>query len=252
VTDWRLKVLGHWLASAVPPLQYQMQRHVSHALPRGDEAFAQRVASARRHFELATEVLGRAPRNAYEFGVGWDMIIPLAMSQWIPKQTVTDVRRLARPELVADAGRRLGVGPDLAERGIDYRAPVDTSATGLAAGMFDLVHSTSVLEHVPVDQLTPLLAEGKRLLAPGGVLSALVDYSDHYSHGDRRLDPQNFLRYGERTWRLLNPPSHYQSRLRHPILLEHFAAAGLSATVVETVDGRHGPLSAWITARRGP
>lgn len=247
--DWRLKVVGHWFTSALPPLLYPMQRYVTRSLPRGDEEFNRYAAFARRHFDLATEARGRTPRNAYEFGAGWDLLGALAMSQWVPEQTVTDIERHVRPELVADLAARLDVEPDLAARGIDYRAPIDTAATGLPSGAFDLVLSTAVLEHVSPDRLGPLLAECRRLMAPDGVFTALVDYSDHYSQGDPNLDPDNFLRYGERSWRFLNPPSHYQSRVRHPEMLERIRAARLTPVCIETIDGEHGPLSAWIVAR---
>jgi SAM-dependent methyltransferase len=228
--DWRIKAMGHWAISVLPrsdDLGYLMQRYVTRSLPMPDELFTDHVAAAERHLRLASAHLGREVRSAYEFGAGWDLVIPLALARiGLRQQTLTDVRRLVRPELVADAASRLGMAPDLASHGITYAAPTDAMATGLPSGAFDLVTSTDTLEHVPAAQLVPLLSECRRLLAPEGVISARIDYRDHYAYNDPRLGPFHFLRYGGQAWRRWNPPSHYQSRLRHSDHVTAFEAAG--------------------------
>jgi SAM-dependent methyltransferase len=88
-------------------------------------------------------------------------------------------------------------------------------ATGLPSGSFDLVTSTDTLEHVPKPQLVRLLTECRRLLRPDGILSARIDYRDHFAYSDPSIGPFHFLRFGERPWRQWNPSSHFQSRLRH-------------------------------------
>jgi SAM-dependent methyltransferase len=269
--DWRVKALGHWAISLLPrsdDLGYLMQRRVTRSLPMPTELFDDHIAAAERHLELATKHCGRPVRNAYEFGAGWDLVVPLVLARaGLPDQTVTDIRRLVRHELVADSAARLGMDPDLDALGITYLAPVDAMATGLPSGSFDLITSTDTLEHVPRQQLVPLLAECRRLLAPDGVLSARIDYRDHYWYSDPSITPFHFLRYDRQTWRRWNPPSHYQSRLRHRDHLAAFAAAGLG--VVEVVHpepsvGDRGPVDttfsgytdaeltipeAWIVAR---
>jgi SAM-dependent methyltransferase len=249
--DWRVKVAAHWVVSAVPPLGYQLQRHVTHSLPLPESSFQAHVSAAARHLAMAREVLGRDPDHAYEYGAGWDLLVPLAMARaGVRRQTVVDVRRLVRAELVDDAARRLGIAPDPEALGIAYVAPIDTTATGLPESSFDLIHSTDTLEHVPVDQLRPLLVECHRLLAPGGAFTALVDYVDHYHHADHRLPPFNFRRYGTRTWRLLNPPSHFQSRITHQELVDAIASAGFHLRSVEVGELAGEPASSWISATR--
>jgi SAM-dependent methyltransferase len=153
--------------------------------------------------------------------------VPLALARaGVPLQTVTDIRRLVREELVADSASRLGMTADIEALGIRYLAPVDAMRTGLQSASFDLITSTDTLEHVPQRQLVPLLQECRRLLSPGGVLTARIDYRDHYAYGDPALSPFHFLRYDTETWRRWNPPSHYQSRLRHRDHVEAFARAG--------------------------
>jgi SAM-dependent methyltransferase len=235
--DWRLKAIGHWVVSLSPrsdDMGYLMQRRVTKTLPMSEELFTDHIAAAERHVRLATEYLGRRPATSYEFGAGWDLVVPLVLArEGIRDQTLTDVRRLVRPELVADSAARLGMEPDLAALGITYLAPVDAMATGLPTASFDLVTSTDTLEHVPRRQLVPLLSECRRLLRSGGVLTARIDYRDHYAYGDASIAPFHFLRYGERSWRRWNPPSHFQSRLRHVDHVRAIESAGLEIVAVE-------------------
>jgi SAM-dependent methyltransferase len=228
--DWRVKALGHWAISILPrsdDLGYLMQRKITRSLPLADEAFADHVDVAARHLATASSLLGRDVRAAYEFGAGWDLVIPFAMARaGLASQTLTDVRPLARPELIADTAARLGMQPDLERLGITYLAPVDAMSTGLPSGAFDLITSTDTLEHVPAAQLPALLAECRRLLSPDGIFSARIDYRDHYAYADSRLGAFHFLRYGPRAWRVWNPQSHFQSRLRHSDHLNALRAAG--------------------------
>jgi SAM-dependent methyltransferase len=110
--------------------------------------------------------------------------------------------------------------------GIRYLAPRDARATGLPSSSVDFASSAATLEHIPAIDLVPLLAECRRLLRPDGAMSSRIDLRDHYAHFDPTISPYNFLRFGMRTWRILNPPLHHQNRLRRPDYLEAFATAG--------------------------
>lgn len=238
--DWRAKALGHWAVSLLPrseDLGYLMQRRITKSLPMAEELFQEHVAAAERHLSLGTEHVGRPPMRAYEFGAGWDLTVPLVLAaRGVPLQTVTDIRRLIRPELVADSAARLGMNGHLEALGIQYLAPIDAMSTGLPGGTFDIVTSTDTLEHVPEADLVPLLAECRRLLDPGGVMTAKIDYRDHYSYGDPTVGGFAFLRYGSRAWHLWNPPSHFQSRLRHSDYVRSFEAAGFDLVMADHPD----------------
>jgi SAM-dependent methyltransferase len=255
----------HWLAkamlqkgvSALPRAEranYAFRRHVTHTVPSSEDRFRRKFKRARVHLE-AYDRHGpdRPPAAAvfYEFGAGWDLTIPL--SYWalgVNRQVVGDIRRNVRPELVAltldrfrrlapeleaEAGRPLRVpgpedGPgDLARTfGIEYLAPCDARSTGLASASMDFVTSTSTLEHVPAEDVLPLLAECRRILSSKGAISCRIDLRDHFSNFDDDLSPYNFLRYSDRAWRLLNCSLGHQNRLRRPDYLRLFAAAGLA------------------------
>jgi 2-polyprenyl-3-methyl-5-hydroxy-6-metoxy-1,4-benzoquinol methylase len=124
----------------------------------------------------------------------------------------------------------------LRDLGMTYLAPADVAATGLDGQEFDYAHSTSTLEHVPRDEIGPLLTECRRLLRPGGVLTLMIDYNDHYASFDPSCSPYNFLRFSERRWRKYSPSFHYQNRLRHSDYVRLVELAGFEITEVTTVD----------------
>jgi SAM-dependent methyltransferase len=252
---WVAKALLQKGLSGLPQPEranYLLQTHVTHSLPVSERGFRRRFRRAVQHLEAYEEHgPGRPAPEAvfYEFGAGWDLAVPLSLwSLGVGRQIVVDLRPNVRLALVAASLDRLRAGgagtgrelrdpgpasvestSDLERRfGIRYLAPRDARATGLPSGCIDFVSSTSTLEHVPAEELVPLLAECRRLLRPDGAISCRIDLSDHFSHFDSTVGPYNFLRYGERTWRLLNSRLLYQNRLRRPDYLRAFAEAGLT------------------------
>jgi len=252
--------------SALPAperVYYVFQRRVSRSLPASEATFRRKFHRAVSHFGAYVE---HGPqRDAgdavfYEFGAGWDLSIQLAYwSLGVNRQVLVDIRPNLRLELVNvtidrlrrrhaeledAAGRTLrlpdGVVRSAAELekrfGIAYVAPRDARATALGAESFDFVSSTNTLEHVPEDDLAPILVECRRLLRPDGVMSVRIDLRDHFSDSDGSLSPYNFLRYSDRTWGLLNSKLLYQNRLRRPDYLRAFADARL-AIVAEVATG---------------
>lgn len=53
-----------------------------------------------------------------------------------------------------------------------------------------------------------------------------IDYQDHYSYWDHGISRYNFLRYSEQRWKLFNPRSHFQNRLRHADYIRLLDQAG--------------------------
>jgi SAM-dependent methyltransferase len=253
---WLLKAATQKALSALPrgeELNFLLQYRVTKSLPQGDAAFRRKVERAIQHYAAFAE---HAPPEVteptfYEFGAGWDLVVPLAyFALGVPAQILTDIRPNVRfellndsvrrfdrlqPELEASAGRALrGLGgpgirsiAELAQRfGIDYRAPVDARATGLPEACADFVSSTNTLEHVPAGDIVPILAECLRLLRPGGVLSCRIDMRDHRAYFDRSQSVYGFLTVSDRAWSLVNSSLQFQNRLRRSDYLRMLAEAG--------------------------
>lgn len=116
--------------------------------------------------------------------------------------------------------------PWLNSVGIDYRAPGDARAAGLPDCSVDCITSTTTMEHIPAKDLASILAEAYRVLKPGGIVSCHVDMSDHFCHSDPSITPWNFLRFDDRTWNRIVPPSLYHNRLRASSHVELVRKAG--------------------------
>lgn len=239
------------LAPGGDTLHYWLQRHLTGGLPVDRDEFLVRLNQSRLFLELFETHTGQQRDEAtfYEFGAGWDLLRPLCYwALGVERQILVDIERLLRGELVGDSLEKLrraakdhddlrsppripgGQGvlvPWLDETcGIDYRAPADARSTGLPADSIDCVSSVNTLEHIPAGDIATILRECRRILRPGGVLVGRIDYKDHYSYFDQNLSPYNFLRYSDRAWRLYNPSSHYQNRLRHSEHLSLLRDAG--------------------------
>jgi SAM-dependent methyltransferase len=221
---WLAKALLQKTLSALPQAEranYLLQRHVTRSLPGPEAGFRRRFQRAARHVEAYAAHGPERPLGEavfYEFGAGWDLAVPLSFwTLGVEGQVLVDLRPNVRLDLVNTSIERLGRlaterglrspgGPitsleELEPRfGIRYLAPVAAQATGLPTGSVDFVTSTSTLEHIPEDDLVPLLAECRRLLRPDGAVSSRIDLSDHFSHFDHSLSPYNFLRYSDRRW----------------------------------------------------
>jgi SAM-dependent methyltransferase len=201
-------------------VNYVFQRRVLRNLPSDDAAFGRKVERAEQHLEALERHGPARPREElvfYEFGAGWDLIIPLTyFKQGVRRQVLVDIRPSVRLELVADSARRLRLPQprDLSELGIEYLAPRDARETGLPAASVDFISSTDTCEHIPEADLRRIFAECRRLLRTDGVFSCRIDMQDHYSYFDSSVSRYNFLRFSERTWRLVNSPIHFQNRLR--------------------------------------
>jgi len=234
-------------------MNYAFQKSVTRNIPTDDHSFLMHGRTTIDHFGALTRHLSE-PRGArfYEFGAGWDLVSGLVFhALGIEHQTLIDIKSHLRLELVdhtvgqynrmkptleEHAGRAL---PELEERplrseddleerfGIVYLAPRDARDTGLSEGSVDFTSSTFTLEHIPRDDIAAILRESFRLLRPGGVASHAIDMMDHYSYFDDKVPRHHFLKHSDAVWRLVNPPLHFQNRLRASDYIALFEESGL-------------------------
>lgn len=176
--------------------------------------------------------------RVFEFGAGRSLAQNLFLSRTVSEQYLVDLNPMlnmglcesARNRLVElgeiRAGDSLAVIEDLKSYGISYEAPCNAADTNEPASSFTGFVSTNTFEHLPKKDIPIILKELYRILAPGGLLSIIIDYSDHYSSTDRTISDLNFLRFEEDVWSRFNHSSHYQNRLRHYDYLTMFQNAG--------------------------
>jgi len=105
VMNWRWKALVQLTLSVVPGgehLNYFFQTYVTKTLPTSDAEFVAHVSYAKKHIGAINRHYDRPIGEAtfYEFGAGWDMIIPLAFyGLGVEYQILVDIRNLLRPAL---------------------------------------------------------------------------------------------------------------------------------------------------------
>lgn len=123
---------------------------------------------------------------------------------------------------------------------IEYIYPGDARATGLPAGSMDLVLSSNVLEHIPLDIQTEIHRESLRILRPNGLAVHRFNPQDHYATVDSAITHANFLRFSTRQWHWLGGSGlAYHNRLRSRDYREMFAKVGLSIEICrERIDQR--------------
>jgi len=224
-------------------LNYLLQRYITRSLPGDDKRFIHRLNIAKEQFDIFNKYSSLAKTHDityYEFGAGCDLINPIGLSL-LGIQTLycIDIRELVFPELINDTISKLHrlkeqipFDYSLPERipqvtvsnvkdilsryfRIYYRAPVDAKCTNLPESTIDLIVSNFTLEHIPAGDIPGILKECHRILKKGGIVTLLIDYTDHWSYFDRSISRYNFLKYSPTKWKRYNPALHYQNRLRH-------------------------------------
>ena len=96
----------------------------------------------------------------------------LVMGSWLGAEAIAYALCGAEVTAIDLDGEALRLSAELAARyGTSIQTAVmDASATKLPAGHFDLVSCSQVLEHLPADRQSALVAEMWRLCRPGGLL----------------------------------------------------------------------------------
>ena len=284
------------------------QEHATRSLECTAGRFESHLKKVRTHLEYYrafTSGSRSGPRRVLELGTGWHAVFAVAMFLAGADEIWTwDIARLlkrhrlqqalnhfvsrdrnnrlselipqVRPERVAQLATVAAEDwsdPYALLRQLNIHAMVgDARHSRLPAQSIDLITSTDVLEYIPRDGLLGLFGEFKRVAAPHGVMSHLVDMIDEYSFFDSLITPFNFLKFSDRAWRLINNPLIPLTRLRVSDFRECFREAGF--TVVHEVVTRGDPealarvrlaprftrydpgdlliLTAWFVARPNP
>jgi hypothetical protein len=110
----------------------------------------------------------------------------------------------------------------------DYLTGGVQSLRTLSNASVDFSFSHAVLEHVRAGELPVLLRELRRVTAPSGASSHVIDLEDHLAHA------LNNLRFSDRVWesRPFTSSGFYTNRLRRSDLLRLFQQADFDAEVV--------------------
>ena len=207
------------MAPAIPDVVRNRLRNVPLARRVRDRLFARSYAGDAKRLDLVAAQVAQLLHMSglksvegavcLEVGSGWVLSHALVLHLLGARRVIaTDVERVAHPAALrqavrgsnesavrdflapftthADARarvRRVRQMPSLdvealAGLGIEYRAPVDLAKAPLGEPI-DVVVSFSCLEHVPVDEVRPLIANLAADLRPGGTMLHEIHLEDH-------------------------------------------------------------------------
>jgi SAM-dependent methyltransferase len=235
-------------------LNYIFQKYITHSLPISESDLSDKVDTINSHFNNFKRYNRHIdPGNCkyYEFGTGYDLVIPIGIRMFgFGELTCVDIRELVFPELINDSVKRLknysskfyyntGILDNLAlfKRNnfrdvlkdsfkINYFAPSDARNTDLKSNSIDFILSNATMEHIPKKDLPDILKECYRILKPGGIMSNVIDYRDHWSFFDNEISVYNYLQYSEKEFDKINPSIMYQNRMRHKDYMKIISEAG--------------------------
>jgi hypothetical protein len=155
------------------------------------------------------------------------------------KQTAIDINEMIDFSLVNQASEQISKILKLKNKGqvenlkqlkdkynIDYIAPYNLENLKNSDVKFDMSISTTALEHFTIPDLKKYLENLKIILTNKGLVSSIIDYSDHYSHTDQNISSLNYLSFTSEEWSKYNNLYLYQNRLRHQDYTKIFKASG--------------------------
>ena len=97
-----------------------------------------------------------------------------------------------------------------------YSAPTTLNEIEEKNLLFDACISSTALEHFPKKDLEETFKILKKNYKKKmELISASIDYSDHYSHTDKKISKLNFLQFSDEVWSRYNNSFLFQNRLRH-------------------------------------
>jgi predicted SAM-dependent methyltransferase len=253
------KVLG-WLPFG-NSINYFFQKKITKNLPVSEKIFYEKVSLAKYHFEKFSKFTKNPTSSSfvfYEFGAGWDLIIPMIYYvKGIKNQILIDINKKLKFELINDTIQRFNIDKLKIESiigefinqmpviqinnltqleqtfGIKYLAPMDASNSNFKDNHFDFISNTSTLEHIPEQFILPIMKECHRILKEDAIMSCVIDLQDHYSYFDNHLSVYNFLQFSEREWAKYNHPIQYQNRLRSSDFINFFKEVGFEILEIE-------------------
>ena len=209
------------------------------------------------HFEYLKE---NNSKKVLEIGAGKSLAQNIYLSYKFNQnleQTLIDVSNMIDFELINKANEQisqiLGVAKipyintltELKEKfNINYLAPMRLDQVVENQFKFDACISSSTLEHISIKQLDEYLSLLKKIIKKNGIVSAAIDYSDHYSHTDKNITNLNFLKFSNNEWKKYNTPMLFQNRLRHQDYRKLFKSKGYE---IFEIQGNYGENPGYIS-----
>jgi SAM-dependent methyltransferase len=246
--NFKIKVGVHWLIHVLPfslAFHRVFQKHISKELW-SHEHLESKLEIANTYLETYQKFRNERPKNALDFGAGFDVIIPLYLSQKGIGHHIYDNENKLIPELVIKRANEIfkpqKVQFTSVQEILEANRIIQVSSSFQelvhSSIQFDVIHSTVVFEYLSEEEIEKTLQGFKKLLNPKGLVMLTINYRDHWSHADAGISDYNFLRYSKQEWKRFCPPTCGQNRMRHSDYLACITSAGFKVLTEETVSGQ--------------
>ncbi|GAB1420487.1 hypothetical protein MASR2M15_05850 [Anaerolineales bacterium] len=247
--SWYLKVAIQGTLSLLPQSHrwnYIFQRLVSKKLQLSAAYFEEKLALCVEHINYYDNYNSNSPSRIVELGTGWLPIVPIGMALMQEAEIISiDLTPLLRDQLVqetlaffiryADEGLLVQKLPRVKQSQVDKLRDalqmVEEKGAEQALALLgiryyvgdartfrlddlDFFISNNTLEHIPGPVIKEIFQNFHSILGAKGLMSHLIDLSDHYSQFDKNLTPYNFLKFSSNRWKPYNNKLQYQNRLR--------------------------------------
>ena len=196
-----------------------------------------------------------------EFGAGKSLAQNIFLSYKTNKkieQTLIDVSKMLDLDLFNKANEQVSkiLGADRKpfvnnitdlkkNYNIIYTAPLNLNEIEEKELLFDACISSTALEHFSGKDLKETFDSLKKIIKRDGIISALIDYSDHYSHTDKKINNLNFLQFNNLEWEKYNNAFLFQNRLRHQDYRVFFEEMGYE--ILDEKKGNYGKKPEFIS-----
>ena len=264
--DWRLKQFTQKILSIIPfgeNINFFFQQRFNNILAK---KYGERVKYAINHFKvLKNEKFEFNKSQIIEIGTGWVPVDPFVLYFLDTKRiiTVDHVKHMRKKLAVKvvntikeqfplitsnfnvsikdleDKYEKLVLNSTLKRlldsANIEYIAPGDFTKLNITSETIDLIHSITVLEHIPYQVIINILEKSIEYLRPGGYILNSIDLSDHNILSDPSLPPMDFLKYSRIYWEFFQNKLSYVNRLRAVHIKGLFKKIGFDIIKSETV-----------------
>jgi len=225
--NWRLKSLIYWFLyfTFLKKILFFIQKKIT---KRAYSSIGVMLYAYKLHFNSLKKYKSK---KILEFGAGksleQNIYLSIKFNNRI-NQTVIDIDKMIDFNLLNFAKNQLQKKIKLSPKlkyiknlkdlqnflNIKYYAPINIIDLNEKKN-FDAIISTNVIEHISKKNFEIILEKFRKIVKNNGILSFLIDYSDHYSHTDKNISSTNFLKYSELEFKKYNTPLLFQNRLRH-------------------------------------
>ena len=249
---WILKAFIQKIISYLPfrhKINYLFQKHVTKGVFLNCENFEEKLKVCNQHIENYFRYSEKKEDFiALELGTGWFPVVPfgiylcgaskiitLDINPFLKKENTRATVKMfleycnsgelqkfiprINNERVNDFIKNLKDFENLSTKEIFKKCNIvslikDARETNIDDNSIDLIVSNNTLEHIYTHVLSGIMDEFKRIAKRGGVMSHLIDMSDHFAHIDKKISIYNFLKFSEERWNLIDNKIQPQNRLR--------------------------------------